>query len=470
MARNARPPARWNRAEQALWHAYRRGSELDLATSDHRQIRAGTIVQLLSETSPIEPGRAPKLSLSGARVSGLLDLSAAHVQAPLRFHRCHFEERLVLDSARFAYLSLSECQLPEISGLSVQVDQWLGLPDSHVAGEVQLFNARIGGTAEFDGSTIDGALTLGRVVVEGSLHLRRRCEINGKLRLKGARIGGALLAHGLAVHGVINAIGAHVEDGLSLIDVTLDHPGDWGLILTEAQTPKAVLRLNRSSAGAVSLRDAHVGRWGTNVRGWPEACPVDLTGFTYDRLSEQTGGDARPTVEERLAWIQSYGVLDGYPRPTQSPSFTPRPYEQLARALRAEGHEQEARRALRSKERLRHRAMGPLGSIWGVIQDVTVGFGYRPGHALAWLAAVLTAATVYFDQVGPLPRATPSAGPTWDPFLYTLDILIPLLSLGHDTAWNPTGWAKTVTVLLMVTGWVLVTTVIAGVGRALKRQ
>jgi hypothetical protein len=114
--------------------------------------------------------------------------------------------------------------------------------------------------------------------------------------------------------------------------------------------------------------------------------------------------------------------------------------------------------------------MGPLGSIWGVIQDVTVGFGYRPGHALAWLVAVLTAATVYFDQVGPLPRATPSTGPAWDPFLYTLDILIPLLSLGHDTAWNPTGWAKAVTVMLMVTGWVLVTTVIAGVGRALKRQ
>lgn len=348
-------------------------------------------------------------------------------------------------------MSLSGCQLPKISGLFVQVDQWLGLPNSHVTGEVQLFSARIGGTAEFDGSTIGGALTLGGAVIGGSLHLRRGCRINGKIRLKGSRIGGAHMAHDLVVHGVIDAIGAHTEEGFSFDDVIFDRPNDWGLILTAARAPRAVLHLNRSSGG-------------------PESCLVDLSGFVYDRLSERAEADARPTVKEQLAWIRNYGVLDGSPHPARSHGFMPRPHEQLAGALRTEGREQEARRVPRSKEQLRHKAMGRLGSMWGTIQDITVGFGYRPGRALAWLFAVLTVGATYFHQVGLLPRTAPGSGPAWDPFLYTLDVLIPLLNLGQDTAWDPTGWAKAVTVGLMVTGWILVTTVITGVGRALKRQ
>jgi hypothetical protein len=43
--------------------------------------------------------------------------------------------------------------------------------------------------------------------------------------------------------------------------------------------------------------------------------------------------------------------------------------------------------------------------------------------------------------------------PTWDPFLYILDVLIPIAGLGHEKAWDPTG-----------------TALIAAAGRALSRS
>ncbi|OEV11096.1 hypothetical protein AN218_14540 [Streptomyces nanshensis] len=104
------------------------------------------------------------------------------------------------------------------------------------------------------------------------------------------------------------------------------------------------------------------------------------------------------------------------------------------------------------------------------MQDVVVGFGYVPSRALIWLSALLFTATAYFQASGPLAAIKPDEAPTWDPFLYSLDVLIPFISLGHDTVWDPTGRDKAVFILLMVAGWVLTTTVIAGLGRVLQRQ
>jgi hypothetical protein len=111
-----------------------------------------------------------------------------------------------------------------------------------------------------------------------------------------------------------------------------------------------------------------------------------------------------------------------------------------------------------------------LGAFWGALQEIMVGFGYRPGRALVWLTAMLGTATIYFQLSGPLTPINPEEAPTWDPFLYSLDVPVPLISLGHDTVRDPTGWDKTITIILMITGRVLVTTVIAGLGRTLKRQ
>lgn len=59
---------------------------------------------------------------------------------------------------------------------------------------------------------------------------------------------------------------------------------------------------------------------------------------------------------------------------------------------------------------------------------------------------------------------------TWDPFLYVLDVLVPIVDIGHEKAWNPTGLDKVVMVALLVSGWVYATALVAAAGRALSRS
>src|SRR6185503_21310899 len=100
------------------------------------------------------------------------------------------------------------------------------------------------------------------------------------------------------------------------------------------------------------------------------------------------------------------------------------------------------------RERLRHRAMGRLGAVWGAVQDVAIGFGYRPARALWWLLAVLALSTGWYAVAGPLRAVKPDETPTWDPLLYSLDLLVPLVDLGHEQAWDPIGADKAVAVLV----------------------
>jgi hypothetical protein len=113
--------------------------------------------------------------------------------------------------------------------------------------------------------------------------------------------------------------------------------------------------------------------------------------------------------------------------------------------------------------------MGRLGAMWGTVQDVAIGFGYRPARALLWLIVVLAAGGGWFAWTGPLRPVKPGEGPTWDPLLYTLDLLVPLVDLGHERAWDPVGADKAVAVVVIAAGWILATTVVAGAGRALRR-
>jgi hypothetical protein len=53
---------------------------------------------------------------------------------------------------------------------------------------------------------------------------------------------------------------------------------------------------------------------------------------------------------------------------------------------------------------------------------------------------------------------------------YTLDVLLPIVDLGQEKAWYPQDSARVWTWVLTGAGWVLTTTVVAGLTNALKRD
>ncbi|WP_173060959.1 hypothetical protein [Phytohabitans houttuyneae] len=114
--------------------------------------------------------------------------------------------------------------------------------------------------------------------------------------------------------------------------------------------------------------------------------------------------------------------------------------------------------------------------IWGAVQDLAVGYGYRPGRAAAIFGALLLGGTAYFAAVpdcagaGGLCPVNAGDQRTWDPFLYVLDVLVPIVDIGHEKAWNPNGPDKVVMIALLVSGWVYATALVAAAGRALSRS
>jgi hypothetical protein len=473
----------WSRVERAVRDAFRAGAELDVRGAP---VRAALIAQLLLAGPSARPGRTARVDLAGARITGRLDLTGARIDAPLRLRRCVFDEPLVLDHAEIGSANLDECELPSIAAESLRVRRWFGMRRARVAGDTWLHHVRAGGALDLTGTTFGGPVNLQRAVIEGDALLGHGSRYDAGVRLEGARIagdlniaectliaarpggpaigasnatiGGGLWAHHTVAEGTMMFIGLRATVAITVAGTVLRTPDGDALLLIEAQTAMLTLRPAPSSQGGIILRDAHVGRLMDDPVGWPEGCRIELGGLTYDRISRRSSDTVTWTARERLAWMARY-----------DPSFAPGPYDQLAAALRRDGREQDARAVLRVRERLRHRAMGRLGTVWGAVQDATIGFGYRPARALLWLVAVLAAGAGWFAWSGPLLPLKAGEAPTWDPLLYTLDLLIPLVDLGHEHAWNPTGADKAVAVLVIAAGWVLATTVVAGAGRALRR-
>jgi hypothetical protein len=92
-------------------------------------------------------------------------------------------------------------------------------------------------------------------------------------------------------------------------------------------------------------------------------------------------------------------------------------------------------------ERHRRDTLSIPGRWWGRLQDLTVGYGYRPVRAGAWLAVLFTGGTVVFT-LHPPRAADPGTAPDFVPPVYTLDLILPVGDFGqlvHPAA-RRSGW------------------------------
>lgn len=444
------PPDGWSETEQRLWRAFRRGERVDLRTGDPaaddpshasrwpeaRTVRATVVERLLLNGPGPEPGHSCKLDLLGARTSGEVDLSAARVECPVKLMHCSFGDRLLLDYAEVGWLNLDGSHLRGIDAEGLRIGLWFGMRGAQVLGEVWLHDARISGGADLSGSSLHGS--------PGLALMGKQMVVEGDLRLRGIRTTGTLHLARSRVSGSVDLTGAR-----------LTARGEDALDLEDLQARRVVLGLLPASHGRILLRGSITSSLAADPGAWPAGCPTVLEGATFDALEPVASCPAT----ERMRWLRLH-----------VPEVSPPVYEQVAASYRRAGQEQQARLVLMHKERLRYRAMGPVGRLWGRLLDRTVGFGHKPSRAFVPLAALLVLGTMYFRAAGPPGRAKTGEGPAWDPFIYVLDLVVPIVNLGHDTAWDPAGWAKAVALTLVMSGWVLATAIAAGATRILNRQ
>ncbi|WP_327698793.1 membrane-associated oxidoreductase [Streptomyces sp. NBC_00459] len=478
-------------AEALVWRAFPKGEPVDFREAaaenaadgadwgPERTIRASVLRALLLSTP--QDGEIPRLRLSGARITGHLNLMYAVVDHPLHLRYCHFDESPDLYGTRLRQLNLRGSVLPSVNLASTRIDGPLRMTRCRVRGPVRLAGAEVAGAlflddAELttsdpsvpvlqlhqaalgDGFAAPGLRVRGEVLLDGA-------KVGGSVNLEGAELsnpgGHALRAQSLEVQADIRARRLRAEGGIDLrgarvpgrLDLNwsrLSNPGGMALRASSCVIGELWLFRSEPLDGTLHLRRSRI-----DVLGFePEVTPgkVLFNNLTYTALTPHE------PAERRLPLLERDG--DGY---------VPYAYEQLAAAYRHVGDEGAARRVQLAKQR-RHRATLPwLGRVWGHLQDTTVGYGFRPLRAAVWLLSLLAAGSIAYALHHPLPLK-PDEAPHFNPVFYTLDLLLPVISFGQEGAFAPTGGYQFLSYALILTGWILATTVIAGVSRSVTRQ
>lgn len=494
--------------ERRIWDAFPEGRRVDLRTGEpdgddpaaggqwgpERTVRAAVLVALLLGGDAAPSGAVASLRLAGARITGRLDLDGAEVGHVLWLERCRLEEAVSLHGASTRTIGIQDSWVPGVSAGLARVQGQLDLRRSVLeGGRLDLINAHLAGELNLNGARISGpgdwAVDAGGLVMEGGV-FGKNLTTRGGVRLPGAQLPGGLfmqgarfsspggvalaadnvttttldLSGGFVAEGTVRLRGARISNNLTFEGATLKgaHDGDWAsVVCLLMQATDFDFTLAETPSGAVDLRGAQVSFLHENEHSWPDV--VELEGFVYGSIKVVEAGQRREavgrlkTVAQRVDWIR------------RTPVYSPQPYEQLASWYRKVGHDDDARRVLLAKCRHRRRTLRPARRVWGYLLDATVGYGYRPWLAGIWLMTLTALGTLVFETHDPT-QVKPGEGAPFQPFVYTLDLLIPIGGLGQRAGWYWTdSGPQWLAYALIATGWVLTTAVVAGVTRTLNK-
>ncbi|MGW7353455.1 oxidoreductase [Streptomyces sp. NPDC054784] len=529
------PPAglQLTTAEWGMWQAFRNGSEYDLSSGEaelddpngehewgpRRSVRARVLALLLLHGPPALLGRVASLHLTGAYVTGKLNLSGGTIEPYFELRQCRFEKEVLMPEAQMSTARLVNCYLPRLEAARVRTEGDLHLARCSIPGGIRLTDATIGTDLLLNEATVGSGRHIRAIAADG-LNVSQELQASllvtdGEVSLRGATVGGSLFMYGSVLrnrHGryalhapqltvdqfahfadaepdrsrLIGSAtpptgtyypyttpgaarrrtkrfectgGVKLDDGRFGSQLVLDNARfqlerDQELSLRRVTTPELCFTSQAPERGVVVLSGATVENLVDKVGSWPKDERLWMAGFTYQQLIHR----GHFSLQQRLQWLAA-----------ATPEYSPGPYEQLANVYRLSGEDADARAVLLAKQRRRRETLPLAGKLWGYLQDLTVAYGYRPGQAALWMAVVWCAGAVVFGAEPPPPLRDDEA-PQWNAVLYSLDLLLPVITFGHDTAWDPQDGYQWLAAAMILLGWVLATTVAAGATRLLRRQ
>lgn len=434
----------------------------------------------------------------GFTATGTVDLAGARIGGQL--------------SCTGGSFKITEGAALDCSGAIIEKDVFLS-DGFEAAGEVSLIGAQIAGQLNCSGGSFkvsEGeALNCDAVTIGADVLLTEGLKAEGNIDFSRTNVTGHLHCNSVQIDGVFYCEAAKIGGRLSWRAVTGKIP--W-----------------------FDLTEAHIGVLNDDAASWRSVNLPLLSGLSYDSIQSDM------TVKERLALLaRKYErtitpALSGRP---ETPDFDPQPYSQLAKIYEAMGHRRHAAQVRYVREKRLAQAarrrmfaesdgsvtrgalsvLGDLRDLWAQVYRVTFGFGHRPFLALLWTVAILLATAVFAEatyragQMAPASPvvltssewlaasvqgcpATPAAGctmplrlwegsvayrdyETFSPFLYALDLFLPLDTLGQEQAWSPSkdrGWMGETLYyarwLIQLSGWLLIATAAAVLSGVLGKK
>lgn len=349
-------------------------------------------------------------------------------------------------------------------------------------GKVRLHSTIIGGDLTCDGGQFINpkgeAFDGDSLKVEGNFFLRKGFRADGEVYLVGATIGRQLACTGgqfINPNGkAINADSLKVKGSVFLND---GFKAEGKIDLVNAEIGGCFKWHKVDSPGKVTLdlRFATVGILNDEPNSWPNKGKLLLNGLTYSDFFDNCPKDA----ESRIEWIRRQ-----YNK--KSVSFHPQPYEQLAEVLQKNGHENDAKKVLVTKNKDKVK-WGPKLTfsecLWYRIFGPMIGYGNRPlwafykglcgvwfvGSILFW---ILVGWILFLIEHRKYPAidSTNNKSPKFNSLVYSIDTFVPLVNLYQAKYWLPKGrclrlyhWTH------IVFGWILTTLLVLGLTGLIRK-
>lgn len=419
--------------------------------SDECRLRAGFVRFLALGGDDAAPVHEKGVQIAGGWIDGDMDCEGAVLPHDLILWKCRLDGDLILRGATTRTLNLGGTRLKGIEGDGLETLGSVFLRNGfHATGEVRLLSARISGVLDCCGGRFENpegvALHCDRIETKGGVFLHNSFHASGEARLNGARIGGKLACDGGRFDNR-NGVALHC-DGATIAGTFF-------------------LREGARLDGRLDLSATKIGSLVDDEACWPKEMVLD--GFSYDRLA----GIAPVDAAARLRWLDQQRPSD------LGENFKPQPWEQLIKVLREMGHFDAARdiaiekqNRLRRVGKIRGYVAVPLHWLFGVL----AGYGYRPLRPVKiafwfWLGFAvfyhLMAGQGVFGPSNPLvfdnpkyahcrpdapdvsatgkPRVgnwvwcpdSPGEYAAFSPMAYSLDLILPVISLGQANEWGP---------------------------------
>jgi hypothetical protein len=388
----------------------------------------------------------------GARLGGNLTLANAMLNNPGGI-------ALNLDRATLVDLDCTEMVVRQgrISLVSAQIASQIGLTDAQLtatAGEPALVadDCSVGDSVILTRLRAMGEVTMRTGHIGGRLHLAdANIENPGgtALRLSRTEIAADMICDRMAIKGQVKLARTRIGGHAKLVQVTLTDGAGTALDAEAFQAAEFSLLPAVPIDGTVVLSYARLGVLRDNPASWPSDLKLD--GLTYSTLEPQL------PARRRLDWLAA-----------DRAGYQSQPYEELAALYGRIGQMAEARRVLYAKERHQRATKTTVGRIWSIVQDITIGYGYQPWRAALWFTLLLATGSAVFAANRYPPHI--SGAPHFNPVIYTLDLLLPIVSLGQKNSFNPTGFEQWLSYLLVAAGWLLASTIATAIARVVRRQ
>jgi len=332
-------------------------------------------------------------------------------------------------------------------------------------------DAVIGGSMSLYGTVLnsnDAVLLAQRVKITGDLVLTGKLSAAGPIYLTNARVGGDMDISD-ATLGSVDCQGIHVEGDLK-----------WE---GSRNSPCADLRLEAAVVGR--LYDKHI--------TWPKKGHLHLNGFTYRDLilddpqpCDPEDGDCenvkgKSPAAVRICWLR------------QQPDYElsrPQPWLQLSKWLQEHGDDAGSKAVIYAFRQEQVRGSGWIVEMGSAAMDelgedpmkiaYPALFLWAVGSLVFWRAGRMkrmapkeAAAYADFSKSG----TAPSHCVRYNPFMYALENVLPVVKLGQDDAWGPDPdrkfgntytWLAAVRWALILLGWLIALVLTAAISLRIK--